>query len=361
MTAEKHWNQNKPVICSSEIKSYDDCLKKEGKATQPYSSFKIIPKRVKRKSTAIVLFHGLTSTAYTMAPLGLKIARETGLKTYGFTISGHGSRMGIHEQKPGNDTTDLSSATYEHWLEDVKFAIRVAQKDGATKVIVGGHSTGAMLAQYAALDSKLSKSVAGLLLLSPPENKNNLFTIKNLGKVKRAWYSLSQCENRHSVIVADRWRQAFPEFYSEYRGEWKLGHLWVSALDRPKKPSQIQYRSPTVNATCELQKLVTRVKQMRQSTKFKVPVILVVASNDNLIDWKEARKSLKKSTHSWKGAFTSVVLGRVGHAGYLIPRGSEHVKNPKVWYLDRNNKGFNKTAKSMIRFVKNHFGLHEVF
>jgi|GEM_PF-4198573 len=385
-SALEHWKDRSLCRLTPETPSFEACVQSQ-MATATFRSFELIPaSNRRRKDVAVVMFHGLASTPYSMAHLGFEIAKRHNLQVFGMTLSGHGEGFQNPNVLPGTDTSALGYVTMEYWINDLRSAFSLAGQQGIKKIIFIGHSTGAMLSKLAAIDQDLQDRTAGVILLSPPENKANLLSVSGLtDRVKKngLWKSLWEGQNAakmcDTVFISDRslpqeWIKERPDFYADFDPNkfmnfkdldgLQLRFLWTSALKALKNPSLMEYRAPNVNGVCHLNRLMELIQQRTSKVPTIVPITLIIANNDNLINAPLALESLRKQTRS----FRHKIIHDAGHAGYLLsPRVYEDRKikspvvNPQVWFegdgpdfgnLRRSQKAFDQAVEEIDKSLE---------
>lgn len=102
-------------------------------------------------STGILLIHGFTATTAEVRPLAIKLA-EAGYSVSGPLLPGHNT-----------DPRDLNRVTWRDWVDCVELSYEELRIT-CQKVIIGGESTGGLLALYLAL---FHPEVSALLLYAP--------------------------------------------------------------------------------------------------------------------------------------------------------------------------------------------------
>lgn len=104
---------------------------------------------------AIVYIHGFSAAKGEMRPLPDDIASALHANLFFTRLTGH-----------GRDPAGLAMASVNDWLNDFAEAMAIADRIGERTIIVA-NSTGASLATLAATLPRLTKNVAGLVLISP--------------------------------------------------------------------------------------------------------------------------------------------------------------------------------------------------
>lgn len=100
---------------------------------------------------AVLLIHGILSTPRHYDWLIPSISDD--IEVHNILLKGHGGAV-----------ADFSKATMQQWQAQISEAVKSLEKPGR-KIILIGHSLGALLALHAA---QSSKSICGLMLLNPP-------------------------------------------------------------------------------------------------------------------------------------------------------------------------------------------------
>lgn len=108
-----------------------------------------------RTDWAVVYLHGFSATSEEIRPLPDRVAQALGANLVFTRLAGHGR---------GGDA--LAEPEVADWLHDVAEALAIGRHLGR-RVLVIATSTGGTLATIAAHDPRMSRDVAGLVLISP--------------------------------------------------------------------------------------------------------------------------------------------------------------------------------------------------
>ncbi len=103
----------------------------------------------------LVYVHGFSASKNEIRPVPDLVAKALGANLYLARLKGH-----------GQDGAAMGTATVNGWVNDFAESLAVAKTLGE-KVIVMSTSTGGGLSTWAAGDPKLSKEMAGLVMISP--------------------------------------------------------------------------------------------------------------------------------------------------------------------------------------------------
>lgn len=176
----------------------------------------------KNPSTAIIWIHGLASSAFSKLGIVEKlVGRDTAVITFNNRGSATVNRTRkINPKKKGGMEYVLSGGAHEVFTEsidDIQGAIDFARKQGAKKIFLAGHSTGAQKSAYFA--AKKGKSVSGIILLAPMSDyagavKEDAKALKDGVKAAR----MLVAAGKGTTIVPGWWTDA-QRFLSLYNGE----------------------------------------------------------------------------------------------------------------------------------------------
>ncbi len=122
----------------------------------------------KKPKTAIIWIHGLASSAFSKLNIVEKLVDEnTAVVT--FNNRGHDAVTRVLQLRGDKKAKRvLAGAAHEVFtdcLDDIQGAITIAKKQGAKKIYLAGHSTGAQKSAYFA--AKVGKGIDGIILLAP--------------------------------------------------------------------------------------------------------------------------------------------------------------------------------------------------
>ncbi len=84
--------------------------------------------------TGVLMIHGFTATPANMRDIAYRLNRERGYTVNSILLSGHGTAAEA-----------LSNVSYRQWINDALAGYEQLQKKGCTRIIVAGHSMGAIL------------------------------------------------------------------------------------------------------------------------------------------------------------------------------------------------------------------------
>ncbi len=104
---------------------------------------------------AIVYVHGFSASKNEVRPVPDKVAQALGANLFLTRLKGH-----------GQDGPAMATASVNDWANDFAEAVAIGKLIGE-KVIIVSTSTGGGLSTWAAADPKLSKDIAGLVMISP--------------------------------------------------------------------------------------------------------------------------------------------------------------------------------------------------
>lgn len=176
----------------------------------------------KKPSITIIWIHGLASSAF--SKLGIVenlVRRDTAVITFNNRGSSTVNRTRkLNPKKKGGMEYILSGGAHEAFIEsidDIQGAIDFARKQGAKKIFLAGHSTGAQKSAYFA--AKKGKAVNGIILLAPMSDyagavKENAQAVKDGVKAAR----MLVAAGKGTSIVPNWWMDA-QRFLSLYSGE----------------------------------------------------------------------------------------------------------------------------------------------
>lgn len=213
----------------------------------------------------VLLVHGFLQTRdhSTVAQLG------NGIADLGF-----GVLLPTLSLRIPNRAQSLScEAIHQHSMDDdiaeIAFWIAWLKRNGYSDIILGGHSSGALQSlAYAA--SKPDKSVRKLILISIPD------PARNMTKVRTDEVPLDLLQKRQAA--GDR------SLLSQ--------HLWFCGKYRSPLPAYVSYVQ------------WTRERTLQAFSKERLPTVIIVGENDNLInaDWAKEIKSTGHTVHAVKNA-----------------------------------------------------------
>lgn len=332
----KHsWNFKEINCNTKKHKNYDSCVRRSN--LPPSSNFKI--HKNKNSSTAALFLHGLSDSAYTMGHFAFALTRSQNIDAYGITLSGHDVDT-FHRTK----FNALTKSSFLHWISDLFYTLdKLKYEKGYKKILIVGHSTGALLALYAALKPCIRNMINGIALLSPPMN---FIKGSPIPAVKIP-------ENISDAISYNLFCKTFPS-------EKKL-----SKLKKPK--SLIRYKSPNANSLCQVLKLREKVFQLvRQNHRIKVPTLYVgtVADyssygGDNLIDHNVGAQVIKNwlSPNLELNQYLLYANKSSGHAGFLVPKTAVFSKGQPDLTGQNHHRVFRR-LKGFFNIVINNICVH---
>lgn len=104
---------------------------------------------------ALVYIHGFSASKNEIRPVPDKVAQALGANLYLARLTGH-----------GQDGAAMAAASVNDWVNDFAEGIAIGKLIGE-KVIIVSTSTGGGLSTWAAGNMRLSKDIAGLVMISP--------------------------------------------------------------------------------------------------------------------------------------------------------------------------------------------------
>lgn len=134
----------------------------------------------KKGKKALLWVHGLTGKFYGDVPLMNMLAGgcvSSGLGFASFNTRGHDmianiSTVDAHDSSGnGHKTIGAGYEKFEECIFDIEAAVAFLVRQGFSKVIIAGHSSGANKAAYYAAKNQSDRSVAGVVLAGPMSDR----------------------------------------------------------------------------------------------------------------------------------------------------------------------------------------------
>lgn len=221
-------------------------------ANSPYelSPFGTIadPKNVQHYPVGALLIHGLLDSPFSLLDIGVRLQAE-GIISRTVLLPGHGTRP-----------EGLINATYEQWIETVRYGIATLAPL-VDRLYLVGYSTGAALAIHQALKKEFN--ISGLILLSPA------IEIKAPVSIVVAWHRLLN-------------------FFSRNATPW---------LYREKEIDYAKYRSITFNAVKQVIYLTKLISQLSRQIFLDTPLFIIASREDDTISCVKAIKFFSQLSH----------------------------------------------------------------
>ena len=151
---------------------------------------------------SVVYIHGFSATSEEIRPVPDRVAEGLGANLHFTRLAGH-----------GRGSAAMAGPTVADWMDDVAEALEVGRRIGG-KVLVIATSTGATLAAAAALDSELSRDIAGIVFVSPNFEVNNPLAFLLTWPGARWWGPFVGGENQSNTPRNERhgqyWTTTYP-------------------------------------------------------------------------------------------------------------------------------------------------------
>jgi len=163
-----------------------------------------VPSR--RKWTAVIWLHGLTSSFESGQILMSQLSRILPAAGYGyFKFNTRGAHLADYSRRGKNRMIGSSFEKFHDSIKDVKAMIRFARQQGYKRIILIGHSTGASKALYYQWKTK-DPRVKGLILLGPASDiAGELKKVSKTILFKRLKQALAWAQRNPNRLVPTAW------------------------------------------------------------------------------------------------------------------------------------------------------------
>ncbi len=200
-----------------------------------------------RTKYSALLIHGLNDSAYYLKDIA-QVLYARGMNVVTILLPGHGLNV-----------EDMHQVKYQQWLREMRWGMRIAAQLGEN-VLVGGFSTGGVLATSAAIESKFVK---GLLLFAPAIEVQGPF---NIG-------------NRAAILTC-------------------LKYINRLTFDNDIAENPVKYKTRSANSVCQLDLLIWNLYSLigenmflsrthkiieKLAAKIKIPTYIVMTTEDHRV------------------------------------------------------------------------------
>jgi alpha-beta hydrolase superfamily lysophospholipase len=243
----------------------------------------------KKPQFAIVLVHGMFSSAFSLGPLVEELVDDrTAVLT--FNNRGQGTVNDV-KQRVGMERKYHRAGTahevFTDAVDDIEGALRFARAQGAKKIYLAGHSTGCQKSIYYAFKKKDPK-VAGIILLAPLSDYAGDRKKPQLRKAVALAKRMVKAGKGHELLPPDAWWH--------YVDAQRLLSLYT-----PDSIEEIfSYSQPD--------------KKPKIYSSVTLPVLALFAGEDEYSERPAAKLVEWFTEHSRSKDFKAVVIPKVGHS-----------------------------------------------
>lgn len=240
---------------------------------------------------AIIWVHGLASSAFSKLGIVEKlIDNDTAVMTFNNRGSSTVTRTRrINSQKKGGMEYVLSGGAHEVFTDctdDIHGAIDFAKKQGAKKIFLAGHSTGAQKSVYFASRKGKEKKIKGVILLAPLSDY--------AGALKEGKAALKK-----TTAVAMKLMKAGKKL-EIVPGSWTDAQRFLSIY--------------TPDSTEEIFSYIDPEKKPTIYESLKVPTLVLLAEDDEHADRPAGRIEAWFAKHARMPRFGSAIIADADHS-----------------------------------------------
>lgn len=247
----------------------------------------------KKARTVIIFVHGLGGTMWRRIGLAAPLVNKE-MAVLAFNNRGHDriSRL-VHtgENRIGKSSwAGGASEVFTDCVDDIQGAIRFAQKQGAKRVLLAGHSTGSQKSIYYASRKNVSRLLKGIVLMVPLSDYSVALRDDKNGMLARA------TKIAHDLVRRGKKHELLPQ------------SVWPAIDDAQRFLSLY-----TPNSTEEMFTYAQPHKVPRIFKSVRLPIFAIFAGADEFADRPAEEIAAWFEAHTGSRDFKSFIVPGVGH------------------------------------------------